>query len=117
MQMQMLDVICSYLYDEQTNVNDWKVKSYEFLKSFKGVVDDFKDDGLVNAVASVFAAKNASLAVTGKHRLLSALNGFAENPAIYSIPIKALKSKICGETEQKVRNKIRSPFIHQCLKF
>lgn len=111
MQMQMLDIIYSYLNGEHLKGNDVTMKPYVFLKVFSGVVNNLRNDDLVKAAVKIFEKKNALSTFNDKHRLLDLLNGFTENRSIYSMPIKSLKSKSIAKMKQEVNS---SPLKNSC---
>lgn len=111
MQMQMLDIIYSYLNGEHLKGNDVTMKPYVFLKVFSGVVNSLSNDDLMKAAVKIFEKKNALSTFNDKHRMLDLLNRFTENRSIYSMPIKSLKSKSIAKMEQEVNS---GPLKNSC---
>lgn len=102
MQMQMLDIVCSYLNGEHLKGNDSAMKPLLFLKTFSDVVKNLGNDDLVNAAVRIFETKNALSTLNEKHHMLNLLNSFSKNRSIFAMPIKSLKSKSSGKTTHEV---------------
>lgn len=101
MQMQMLDIICSYLHGEHLEGRHLVAKPYAFLKIFDGVIDDLTNDDLVNAAVRIFK-KTTLPTFDEKHQLLDLLNRLSVNQTVYSMPIKALRSTTTGKMTKRV---------------
>lgn len=111
MQMQMMDIICSYLDGKTLKSDDLAKKLSLFLKVFKGTIKDIKNTELIKTAVNIFGATNKVSTFNEKHRMLNLLNGFTENRSIYSMPIESLKSKSDGTTTQEVTAK----FVKNCI--
>lgn len=86
MQMQMMDIICSYLHGGLAQA------SHEFLKVFDGDVNDLTMDGLKHLAMKTFQ-KPASPSIEEKHEILDFLNRCKAPRSIHSMPLESLTSK------------------------
>lgn len=99
MQMNMLDVICSYFHGEHLNETDLLVKSFKVILLLRGSVK-FSDD-VKNELVDILKT-NAVIQFKDKQQILNLINGCVKPQAIISMSIDSLTPKVLNNKVRKV---------------
>lgn len=100
-QMKMLDIICSYLRDQNQNDDGLESETCGFREVFSGCINGRMNSDLVNSAMNIFES-TTSPSYRQRHQILDYLNRSTENRSIHSIPFELLKSKADDETISRV---------------
>lgn len=115
-QMQMLDIICSYLHGEHLEDADVILKPAAFVKVFRDMITDIVDTGLLQVATEIFEKKSLPT-FNEKHRILELFNGRTENRSIHSMPIESLM-RLHKDVRKKVKEKNgRLVYCDVCIGF
>lgn len=99
MQMNMLNVICSYYHGEHLKEFDLLVKSYKAILLLRGS-GTFSDD-VKNELVDILRT-NAAIQFKDKQQILNLINGCVWPQAIISMPIDSLTPKALNNKMRKV---------------
>lgn len=96
MQMEMLNIICSYLYGDQLDDDELLKIPSAFLDVFP--IDEVTKNALLKEATKLFG-KKAPPTFNDKQHILGLLN--AKDPSIYSIPIESLEVRVENRRQVK----------------